>query len=239
MKPFRIAAIAFAGAVISSPSIAASINLEATCGDETECEVVLEGNQIKTSLGTKINTDNIIGYTLTNSSNVGGLILKSRNEDYRFLIKYFDSEGNRQLSQIGFYNFKSAQNFLSMLTISSGLSPDRDLASASSTCKYIGRDVNSATEFNGGGPTSAVSNIVNQAAGAASLGAYSKAFGDILGPSAFANGVGTIGAIAGSQISGSSGNMNLKRSLVSDIRSVPASSSKFYDSSFANTVKCE
>jgi hypothetical protein len=43
------------------------------------------------------------------------------NDDYRFIIKYFDKDGQRQITQIGFFNEKPAQTFASFLNAFTGL----------------------------------------------------------------------------------------------------------------------
>ena len=128
-----------AGAVIAVP-------LEATCDGPIPCTVELSGKAITTSKGFSISSDNVIGWSLVNATQRGnGIVFKPRQEDYRFLVKYFDASGERQLTQIGFFNFTSAQSFASSLELLTGLAPNHDQSGATTKCTYAGKGFYSGT----------------------------------------------------------------------------------------------
>jgi hypothetical protein len=194
----------------------------------------LEGDAISTSRGLQIKTDHIIGWSFVNDANRGGILFRPRNEDYRVLIKYFDESGRRQLSQIGFFNFKSAQALVSALELTSGLAPNHDQAGATTKCTAIGKDSASGT--------SAGTVPAAEAAGAlwgTGIGALiGGGLGNVIAPGVGgALGAG-IGAAAGQSLEGSSGNFNLKRNVMSEVRMTPATAKPFFDGSFAKRNEC-
>ncbi len=225
---FSLAAI---GAQLLSPASAAM--LEGTCDGPEKCLVNVEGDTISTSRGLQIKTDNIIGWSFVNDSNRGGMFFRPRNEDYRILIKYFDESGSRKLHQLGFFNFKSAQVLVSALELTSGLAPNHDQAGATTHCTAIGKDSASGTT-NG----SRASNAAGSIAGAGILGVIGGVIGDAIAP-----GTGTalgaaLGAGAGASIEGTSGSFDLKRNVMSDVRTSPANSRSNYDASFEKRANC-
>ena len=165
------------------------LTLKGTCG-RSSCVIGIDGESIVTSSGIRISSDRIIGWTLTNATNRGGILFNSKNEDYRFLIKSFNSEGKRKFNEIGFYNFKSAQSFLSSLELLSGLSANHDQSGPTTKCTATGKDKLSGSD---------------------------TATKYLLRPS---------------------GNLSLKRNVVSDIRVTPASSQAFFDDSFTYRSNC-
>ena len=166
------------------------LKLKGTCGRTSSCVIGINGETIVTSNGIRISSDRIIGWTLTNATNRGGILFNSKNEDYRFLIKSFNSEGKRKFNEIGFYNFKSAQSFLSSLELLSGLSANHDQSGPTTKCTATGKDKLSGSD---------------------------TATKYLLRPS---------------------GNLSLKRNVVSDIRVTPASSQSFFDDSFTYRSNC-
>ena len=82
---------------------------------------------------------------MTNATSKGGVLFISQKEDYRFLIKYFDNSGKRQITNIRFRNFKTAQTFLSHLELVAGLAPNHDQAGAATLCNGRGKDMLSGT----------------------------------------------------------------------------------------------
>ncbi len=166
------------------------LKLKGTCGRTSSCVIGINGETIVTSEGTRISSDRIIGWTLTNATNRGGLLFNNKNEDYRFLIKSFNSEGKRKFNEIGFYNFKSAQSFLSSLELLSGLSANHDQSGPTTNCILTGKDSFSGSD---------------------------TATKYLLRPS---------------------GDLSLKRNVVSDIRVTPASSQSFFDDSFTYRSNC-
>ena len=116
------------------------LKLKGTCDRRSSCDIGINGEIILTSNGIRISSDRIIGWTLTNATNRGGILFNSKNEDYRFLIKSFNSEGKRKFNEIGFYNFKSAQSFLSSLELLSGLSANHDQSGPTTKCIATGKD---------------------------------------------------------------------------------------------------
>ena len=166
------------------------LKLKGTCGRSSSCVIGINGETIVTSNGIHITSDRIIGWALTNATNRGGLLFNSKNEDYRFLIKSFDGEGKRKFNEIGFFNFKSAQSFLSSLELLSGLSANHDQSGPTTKCTAIGKDKLSGSD---------------------------TATKYLLRPS---------------------GDLSLKRNVVSDIRATPASSQSFFDDSFTHRSNC-
>ena len=166
------------------------LKLKGTCSRRSSCVIGINGESIVTSNGIRISSDQIIGWTLTNATNRGGLLFNNKNEDYRFLIKSFDGEGKRKFNEIGFFNFKSAQSFLSALELLSGLSANHDQSGPTTKCTAIGKDKLSGSD---------------------------TATKYLLRPS---------------------GDLSLKRNVVSDIRSTPASSQAFFDDSFTGRSNC-
>ncbi len=166
------------------------LKLKGTCGRSSSCTIGINGETIVTSNGIRITSDRIIGWTLTNATNRGGILFNNKNEDYRFLIKSFNSDGKRKFNEIGFFNFKSAQSFLSSLELLSGLSPNHDQSGPTTNCNASGKDKSSGVDM---------------------------ASKNLLRPS---------------------GDLNLKRNVVSDIRVTPASSKAFFDDSFTYRINC-
>ncbi|WP_158465756.1 hypothetical protein [Prochlorococcus marinus] len=166
------------------------LKLKGTCGRKYSCVIGINGETIITSSGIQISSDRIIGWTLTNATNRGGLLFNNKNEDYRFLIKSFNSDGKRKLNEIGFYNFKSAQSFLSSLELLSGLSANHDQSGPTTNCTASGKDQFSVTD-------TATKNLLRP-----------------------------------------SGDLSLKRNVVSDIRVTPATSQAFFDDSFTYRSNC-
>ena len=211
-----------------------AITLNATCNGEKNCEVEIDGERIFTDSGIDIFTDNIIGWSVSNSTNTGGAFFLSTNEDYRFLIKHFDNSGKRKITQIGFYNFKSAQSFLAGLELLSGLAPNHDQAGAATFCTARGKDAYSGTQFDSS------SNILKNIApiSNAFTGAVTgSAIGSTRGPQGAA--IGALGGMtAGAAIGISSGDFTLKRNVVSEVRNSPSSSKRFLDNSFNHRRDC-
>ena len=166
------------------------LKLKGTCGRSSSCVIGISGETIVTSSGIRINSDRIIGWTLTNATNRGGLLFNNKNEDYRFLIKSFNSDGKRKFNEIGFYNFKSAQSFLSSLELLSGLSANHDQSGPTTRCTAIGKDKSSGVD-------TATKNLLRP-----------------------------------------SGDLSLKRNVISDIRTTPAYSQAFFDDSFTYRSNC-
>ncbi len=117
-----------------------------TCDGANKCKVNISGDQITTSTGINIISDNIIGWSFSNASKRGGILPGYRNEDYRILIKYFDKSGKREISQIGFYNAKTTHNFLTSLELISGLGVNHDQAGATTKCSARGKDKNTGKD---------------------------------------------------------------------------------------------
>ena len=57
------------------------LKLKGTCGRSSTCVIGINGETIVTSNGIRINSDRIIGWTLTNATNRGGLLFNNKNED--------------------------------------------------------------------------------------------------------------------------------------------------------------
>lgn len=101
---------------------------EATCVDASKCTVTVDGEQLKTSRGLQINAEDVVYWSVsdnTKKKSLGWCFLVGVNcyprEDVRFMIKYMDSDGRRQITQIGFFNRKPARAFASYLSVFSGL----------------------------------------------------------------------------------------------------------------------
>ena len=222
------------------------LTLEGTCGGSSSCLIGINGESILTSNGIRISSDRIIGWTLTNASSRGGVLLVSKNEDYRFVIKHFGGSGQRKMSEIGFFNFKSAQSFLSSLELLSGLSANHDQAGPTTTCTARGKDSFSGTDsistesLNNNRTTNA--SLRNRRIGGVVGGATGAVLGDIVGSTAsITTGAvvgGVTGAVLGDSLGRTSGSLSLKRNVVSDIRSTPASSQAFLDDSFSYRSDC-
>ncbi len=224
----------------------AFLKLKGTCGRSSSCIVGIDGQSILTSKGTRITSDRIIGWTLTNASNAGGVLLVGKNEDYRFLIKYFDASGKRRINEIGFFNFKSAQSFLSSLELLSGLAANHDQAGATTKCTARGKDALSGADMTSTAyldrNTFSASSLRNSNVGALVGGTAGALMGDLVGSTAsIATGSivgGVTGAVLGDSLGRTSGSLNLKRNVVSDIRTSPASSKVFFDDSFTYREDC-
>jgi len=222
------------------------LKLEGTCGRHSSCIIGINGESIVTSNGIRISSDRIIGWTLTNASNRGGVLLVGKNEDYRFLIKYFNGSGKRRVSEIGFFNFKSAQSFLGSLELLSGLAANHDQAGATTKCTSRGKDAVSGTDhistasLNENRNTSASKR--NRRIGGIVGGSTGALIGDIVGSTtSIATGAvlgGVTGAVIGDSLGRTSGSLSLKRNVVSDIRSTPATSQAFFDDSFTYRSDC-
>jgi len=228
---------AISALLLAAPQLflsASAIELKGTCDGPELCFIKVEGDTITSSRGFEIKSDNIIGWSFVNDANRGGILFRARNEDYRILIKYFDKNGKRQLSQIGFFNFKSAQVLVSALELNSGLAPNHDQAGATTKCTAIGKDSGSGTSF---GPASA----------AETFGAlWGTGVGALIGGglgNAIAPGIGGalgagVGAAAGQSLESNSGNFNLKRNVMSEVRMTPATVKPFFDGSFVKRNEC-
>ncbi len=212
---------------------AMAVVLEGTCDGPERCVINIEGDTISTSRGIQIKTDHIIGWSFVNDANRGGILFRPRNEDYRILIKYFDENGKRQLNQIGFFNFKSAQAVVSALELTSGLAPNHDQAGPTTLCTGSGKDSGSGT--------------TTGSQGAAALGTlWGTGIGALIGGglgNVIAPGVGGalgagIGAAAGQSLEGSSGSFSLKRNVMSEVRMTPASAKPYFDGSFVKRNEC-
>jgi len=222
------------------------LNLEGTCGRSSPCLIGIDGESILTSNGVRISSDRIIGWTLTNATNRGGALFIGKNEDYRFLIKHFGESGQKRMSEIGFFNFKSAQSFLSSLELLSGLGANHDQAGPTTKCTARGKDAASGTDsistqsLNNNRTTAA--SLRNRRIGGVVGGATGAVFGDIVGSTAsITTGAvvgGVTGAVLGDSLGRTSGSLSLKRNVVSDIRSTPASSQAFFDDSFSYRLDC-
>jgi len=213
---------------------ASAVILEGTCDGPQRCVINVEGDTISTSRGLQIKTDHIIGWSFVNDANRGGVLFRPRNEDYRILIKYFDESGRRQLNQIGFFNFKSAQALVSALELTSGLAPNHDQAGATTKCTAIGKDSGSGTSAGTVPAAEAAGSLWGTGIGALIGGGL----GNVIAPGVGgALGAG-IGAAAGQSLEGSSGNFNLKRNVMSEVRMTPASAKPFFDGSFAKRNEC-
>ena len=222
---------------------ASTIKFDGTCNGSDRCSVNLDGDYIGSKDGgIYIKTDNIIGWNFTNASNRGGVLFNSTNEDYRVSIKHFDHSGKRKLSQIGFFNFKTAQSFVSNLELISGLAPNHDQAGPTTHCTASGKDSNSGTQYDGGkasGIAGSIGNSFNRASAAYTGGVIGGVTADAIFDSATSTAIGAgVGALAGAAIVSPSGSFNLKRGIVSEVRGNPAKSSAFSDGSFNGRKDC-
>ena len=222
--------------------------IEGICGHSEDCTIGINGETIYTSRGDHIKVDNVIAWTMTNASSKGGVLFISNDEDYRFLIKYFDTSGKRKITKIGFYNFKTAQTFLSHLELVVGLAPNHDQAGATTLCNARGKDILSGTtidnveyiEKEGYGGASRRNSIYGGVTGAAAGAIAGSALSG--GSVAAANtGLvvgGAIGALSGHALGRASGGLSLKRNIVSEVRRTPSKSSAFIDRSFDHRSHC-
>ena len=142
--------------ILPQLSMKSSMKLKGTCGNHGRCEIGITGDRIFTSSGINIKGDNMIGWSLINATNPGGFPqfwIRTGDEDYRFLIKYFNRQGKKAVSEIGFYNYTSAQTFMSSLELISGLAPNHDQSGQATKCTASGK---------------------NQFSGSGSIGTYSR-----------------------------------------------------------------
>ena len=223
--------------------------IEGLCGANSQkCTIGINGEKIYTSEGEYINVDNIIAWTLTNATSRGGVFIISQNEDYRFLVKYFDESGKRQITNIRFRNFKTAQTFLSHLELVVGLAPNHDQAGAATLCNARGKDILSGTavdnvdilEKQGYGVASKRNAIYGGATGALVGAAAGSALsgGTTAGINSGAVVGAVIGGFSGDALGRASGGLSLKRNLVSEVRKTPAKSFAFSDGSFNHRSQC-
>ena len=222
--------------------------LEGICGHSQSCTIGINGESIYTSNGDFIKVDNVIAWTLTNATSKGGVFFISNDEDYRFLIKYFDTTGKRQITKIGFHNFKTAQTFLSHLELVVGLAPNHDQTGAATLCTARGKDILSGAaidnikfiEKEGYGGASTRNSIYGGAAGA-TVGAIAGSALSGGSTSAINTGLlvgGAIGTLSGDALGRASGGLSLKRNVVSEVRNTPSKSSAFFDRSFDHRRDC-
>ena len=237
-RNFRRVKTTLLGSVIATTCMTTSVfalELQGTCDGHDRCTVNIDGDKIYTSSGIDINTDKIIGWTFTNDNNRGGVAFRARNEDYRILIKYFDALGNRKLNQIGFFNFKSAQTFVSSIEIISGLALNHDQAGETTHCTASGKDAASGTDMSGlNSRISAADKLQNVGLGAGVGLALME--GGINTSNAVVGAAG--GAIAGQALSNNSGDFNLKRNVISEVRGTPINSKLNLDESFVHLKNC-
>jgi len=223
--------------------------IEGLCGaDSRKCTIGINGEKIYTSEGEYINSDNIIAWTMTNATSKGGVFIISQKEDYRFLVKYFDKSGKRQITNIRFRNFKTAQTFLSHLELVSGLAPNHDQAGAATLCNARGKDILSGTavdninilEKEGYGLASTRNAFYGGTTGAVAgaLAGSALSGGTTAGINAGALVGGAIGAVSGDALGRASGGLSLKRNLVSEVRKTPAVTVAFSDGSFNHRSHC-
>ena len=260
LLPFQLAAIVNANTIVPgflADQHAKTLNsnaldseeflkLKGTCGRSSRCVIGINGESIITSNGIRISSDLIIGWTLTNATNKGGILFVGKNEDYRFLIKSFNSAGERKFNEIGFYNFKSAQSFLSSLELLSGLAANHDQAGPTTKCTARGKDSLSGADMATIGAldrnTLSLSSLRNANTGALVGGSAGAIIGDLVGSTAsIATGSivgGVAGAVVGDSLGRPSGRLSLKRNVVSDIRATPAYSQAFLDDSFTYRSDC-
>ncbi len=118
----------------------------------------------------------------------------------------------------------------------SGLAPNHDQAGATTFCTASGKDSNSGTQYDGrkfgGFLGRAFGNLWNMSVG--------STLGALIGSATGTTGV-VIGSVGGTLVGsgmGSSGNFNLKRNVVSEVRATPASSKSFNDASFNGRNDC-
>ncbi len=223
--------------------------IEGLCGaNSNKCTIGINGEKIYTSEGEYINVDNIIAWTMTNATSKGGVFFVSQKEDYRFLLKYFDNSGKRQITNISFRNFKTAQTFLSHLELVAGLAPNHDQAGAATLCTARGKDMLSGTaidnieiiEKEGYGLASKRNTFYGGATGAIVGGMAGSALsgGTAVGINSGALLGGAIGAVSGDALGRSSGGLSLKRNLIREVRKTPAKSYAFSDGSFNHRSLC-
>lgn len=123
------AATAFLLAVSTPIScLAQEQSFDATCVSSERCRVRATGEVIETSKGLVLRPGDIVYWSMSNNSDKKSLgwcflvgVKCHNNDDYRFIIKYFDKDGQRQITQIGFFNEKPAQTFASFLNAFTGL----------------------------------------------------------------------------------------------------------------------
>ena len=121
-------AVVLAAMASNVPAKAERQQFDATCVDATECTVTVDGEQLKTSRGLTINAEDIVYWLVsdnTKKKSLGWCFLVGVNcyprEDVRFMIKYMDLDGRRQITQIGFFNRKPVRAFASYLGVFSGI----------------------------------------------------------------------------------------------------------------------
>lgn len=238
-----LAIATFASATFIAPAVKA-LTIQATCDGPDFCDVELSGSTFKTDTGISIEADNIIGWSMINDTSKGnGFVVKPRNEDYRFLVKYFDESGKRRLTQIGFYNWKSAQVFISSLQLLSGLAPNHDQTGAPTHCTYNGKSFYSGTVLNDraitDNPLLREKSLALGALVGAAIGSWfnnpAESFGNITAPAAGAFG----GLLITEGLIHKSGNFMLEKNIMSAVRSTPAKSSRFLDGSFKHLEACK
>ena len=198
-------------------SASAAINVEATCDGPEVCDVEVTGDKITTSNGDVINADNVISWGFVNDNSNGGVLVMN-NEDYRILIKYFDETGSRQLTQIGFYNFKTAQSFVNALELTTGLAPDARQSSGRLACTGFSL-VSAKTE---------TSNAVDGVSKAAVT----------LAPAVVAAANPLLYPVVASSLK-DRGTFELDRNFVSEIRKSPATSGSFVNGVFDGRRTCD
>jgi hypothetical protein len=127
MKTFLTAVLA-ASIGVATAAKAEPQSFDATCTDATECKVTVTGEALTTSRGLTINAEDIVYWSVSDNTKKTSLgwcfwlgVRCYPKEDIRFSIKYMDSEGRRQITQIGFFNNKPARSFASILSVFSGL----------------------------------------------------------------------------------------------------------------------
>lgn len=220
-----------------------AVPLEATCDGPYACKVELSGAAISTSNGLVISTDNVIGWSLVNATQRGnGVIFKPRHEDYRFLIKYFDVNGDRRITQIGFYNFTSAQSFTSSLELLTGLAPNHDQSGPTTKCTYAGKNIYSGTIL---ADPAIRTNPLEKLLGVGIGAAIGAGIGSLMDGTAQLSSIAATptGAIIGGTalyaLQHESGNFMLSKNVMSDTRSRPVAGSTFYDASFDKNDDCK
>ena len=219
---------------------ASAVEFAATCEGPDSCTVDVTGDKIRTSNGVEISTDNVIGWAMVNDTSKSNVaFFKPRNEDYRFIIKYFDAAGARQVTQIGFKNFKPTQSFVAALELMTGLQPNHDQSGPTTKCTMIGKNFYSGTTFRdpvfGGLIDKGISLGTGALIGGA-IGQWLDGGGyDVPGGPLGAG----IGALAVYAMQHESGSFTLTRNIMSTTRSKPATSSTFLDASFAQAEACK
>lgn len=234
-----LSALLIVASSLATPSVA--IEYAATCDGPDSCMIEVTGDKIRTSNGIEIRTDNVIGWAMVNdTSKSNAVFFKPRNEDYRFIIKYFDDSGARRVSQIGFKNFKPTQSFIAALELMTGLQPNHDQTGPTTKCTMIGKGFYSGTTFR---DPAFFSGLFDRgvALGAGAL------LGGIIGQAIDNGGYSVSGGAWGAGVGGlavyamqhDSGNFNLIRNILSTTRSKPAPSAAFFDASFAQSEACK